>query len=509
MADAVQDLVSMPSLPITKSLTEKVKTPMPGYAGVKEIAPALEELRTEETKAEKKVGEGDIAIEQAKREEKGNEATQRQQLIERLTKESRDLPEREALNQKRDELKHLKFVPDQNTATDLATIFSLINVVGFIAGKGNAMQALSAMDGMAKGYQQGREDLYKKQASEFDKSFKAMQASITSLEKELQEALELKKADKDAGEQAIIASLAKAQSPLLKAMKEKQGDIAVLNAVKGAKKDMETLVSLQNDIQGKKDTKVMEERKMVQRETLARLQREATIGSQYKDVRGQMNGLVQNFGLTGNEVMGLGPKEISSVSSNLESAALTQSLANDIKTHPYAAGPVSSFIASVDKYLPSRYSSEDAALGVTILNQAANNLQDSSLTEDQISEVRKIAKKAVDVINARASAATGGGRVLVSELNLQKGVIGLEGLSAKSAVDVYSNLAKQDIDKIKRFGISSQTADNIKNRLGGTTATPTTSPVADKPTPTEADRARGRSNQTSRENFIRHFGVEP
>ena len=100
MADAVQDLVSMPSLPITKSLTEKVKTPMPGYAGVKEIAPALEELRTEETKAEKKVGEGDIAIEQAKREEKGNEATQRQQLIERLTKESRDLPEREALNQK-------------------------------------------------------------------------------------------------------------------------------------------------------------------------------------------------------------------------------------------------------------------------------------------------------------------------------------------------------------------------------------------------------------------------
>ena len=148
-------------------------------------------------------------------------------------------------------------------------------------------------------------------------------------------------------------------------------------------------------------------------------------------------------------------------------------------------------------------------MGVTILNQAANNLQDSSLTEDQISEVRKIAKKAVDVINARASAATGGGRVLVSELNLQKGVIGLEGLSAKSAVDVYSNLAKQDVDKIKRFGISSQTTDNIKNRLGETTTTPTTSPVANKPTPTEADRARGRSNQTSRENFIRHFGVEP
>ena len=120
---AVQDLVSMPKLPITKGLTEKTKTPLAGYAGVKEVAPALEELRTEETKAEQKVGEADIAIEQAKREEKGNEATQRQQLIERLGKETRELPEREKLNKKREELQNLKFVPEQTTAQDLATIF--------------------------------------------------------------------------------------------------------------------------------------------------------------------------------------------------------------------------------------------------------------------------------------------------------------------------------------------------------------------------------------------------
>jgi hypothetical protein len=467
MPDAIKDLVTMPNLPITKKLTEKTKTPMPGYVGVQELAPALEELRTEEEKAEKKVGEADVVIEQAKREEKANEATQRQQLLERLGKESKELPVRQELEKKRGELENLKFTPDQATANDLAKIFSLINVVGFVVGRGNALNAMAAMDGMAKGYQQGREDLYKKQATEFDKNFKAMQTSVSTLEKQLQEALELKKIDKEAGEQEIIASLAKAQSPFLKAVKDKQGDIALLNAVKSAKKDMQTLVTLQNDIQGKKDAKVAEERRLLQQETLARLQREATIGSQYKDVRGQMAGLVQNYGLTGNEVMGLGPKEIASVSSNLESAAITQSLANDIKKHPYAAGPVSSFISSLDKYIPSRYNDQDAALGVTILNQAANNLQDPSLSEDEISEVRKIAKKAVDVINARASAATGGGRILVSELNLQKGVIGLEGLSAKSAVDVYSNLAKQDIDKIKRFGITEQTTNNIKSRISG------------------------------------------
>ena len=39
-------------------------------------------------------------------------------------------------------------------------------------------------------------------------------------------------------------------------------------------------------------------------------------------------------------------------------------------------------------------------------------------------------------------------------------------------------------------------------------ATPAPAATA-KPIPTEADRARGRSNPTSRQNFINHFGVEP
>ena len=34
-------------------------------------------------------------------------------------------------------------------------------------------------------------------------------------------------------------------------------------------------------------------------------------------------------------------------------------------------------------------------------------------------------------------------------------------------------------------------------------------PTQTKPIPTEQDRARGRSNESSRINFINHFGVEP
>jgi len=41
---------------------------------------------------------------------------------------------------------------------------------------------------------------------------------------------------------------------------------------------------------------------------------------------------------------------------------------------------------------------------------------------------------------------------------------------------------------------------------GGSSAS---SAPAARPVPTDADRARGKSNATSRANFIRHFGVEP
>jgi len=45
--------------------------------------------------------------------------------------------------------------------------------------------------------------------------------------------------------------------------------------------------------------------------------------------------------------------------------------------------------------------------------------------------------------------------------------------------------------------------------LGGTQSASVASDVAGRPVPTDADRARAKSNPSSRANFIRHFGVEP
>jgi ribosomal protein L3 len=267
MATSVlNQLTSMPKLPITSGLMETTKKSPKGYLGGAEVGPALEELRGAESAAEKKVGEADVAIEEAKRQEKGREAEQKMQLAERMGKEAREMPERKALGEARQELQEMAFVPTKETAQDLAALFSLVSVIGMVAGKGNSQLAMSAMNGMLEGHQKGRTDLYKQQQIEFDKNFKAMQAKIGTLEKELDEAMKLKAYDKEAGEQAINLALAKSESPLLKAMKDKQGDVAVLNAVRGSKKDLETVVNIQNKLQSEADTRQARKEEMAQRE---------------------------------------------------------------------------------------------------------------------------------------------------------------------------------------------------------------------------------------------------
>jgi len=64
-----------------------------------------------------------------------------------------------------------KFVPTQETATDLAGLFGMLGVLGTaMGGKGKAygMDAMSAMTGMMTGYTQGRKDLYENELSKFN-----------------------------------------------------------------------------------------------------------------------------------------------------------------------------------------------------------------------------------------------------------------------------------------------------------------------------------------------------
>ena len=113
------------------------------------------------------------------------------------------------------------FIPTKDSVQDIAGLFSLISVIGAVAGKGNAQMALGNMNAMLEGYQKGRGDLYKKEAAEFDKNFKAMIKKHEEFRKEMEDAVKLAPYDK---QQAMIdAKLAavKAGSAIVNAQLDK------------------------------------------------------------------------------------------------------------------------------------------------------------------------------------------------------------------------------------------------------------------------------------------------
>jgi len=264
----ITKLSVMPALPKTRAVMQPKPTPE-GMIGAAELGPALSELSEAERQASMRVGEADIAIEEAKRQEKAQEAELKSELVGRMATEARELPERKALTAARTEFGNMAFVPTKETTQDLAGIFSLMSIVGMVVGKGNAQLAMSSMNGMLEGYQKGRADLYKKELTQFDKNFKAMQSKVLTLEKELAEAMELKKLDREKGDLAITMALAKAESPLLNAMRNRLGDVAVSNGVQDTKKTLITLATMVNDVQGKANARADAQAARAQQERLA------------------------------------------------------------------------------------------------------------------------------------------------------------------------------------------------------------------------------------------------
>jgi hypothetical protein len=113
------------------------------------------------------------------------------------------------------------FVPTKDSWKDIAGLFSLISVLGAVAGKGNAQLALSNMNGMLEGYQKGRADLYKKEATEFDKNFKAMIKKHEEFRKEMEDAIKLAPVDKEAAMAEARMAAVKAGSAIVQAQLDK------------------------------------------------------------------------------------------------------------------------------------------------------------------------------------------------------------------------------------------------------------------------------------------------
>ncbi len=243
-------------MPKTEAFLSQPRREIPGYVTEQEVMPVMSELRQQEELAQTRAGEAEVAIEEAKRKEKGREAGMKAELVRTQAEELAALPEAEQLRVKRQELASAAFVPTRDNFNDIATLFSLVGVLGIAmggGGRGAGLTAMNAMNGMVEGYRRGRADLYKQQLGEFDRSIKTMQQQIATLEKQYSEALKLKALDREAGELEIQQLLAASDSPVLKAMRERQGDVAALNYIKNVGKDVQTAMTIRNNLQSAAD----------------------------------------------------------------------------------------------------------------------------------------------------------------------------------------------------------------------------------------------------------------
>jgi hypothetical protein len=175
------------------------------------------ELLQRQDQLDKEIGAVKQAVDQYRAEAGASIATQKREEAEQTESN---------LDAIRKKFPYEAFHPTKDNIQDLATLFSLIGVIGVAmggSGKQSAMMSLNAMSGMMKGWQQGRADLWKKEKEEFDKN---MQRTKAILEDAYRDADRARKLQADRAEEAnalVEQSAAKLGGQIGKQILEKQG----------------------------------------------------------------------------------------------------------------------------------------------------------------------------------------------------------------------------------------------------------------------------------------------
>lgn len=201
---------------------EPPKIPKSGSIGFKEAIGIQQPYLTR--KAELQTGIGEAAKEEALAKQKQQEDLAKAKAGVQETYAGAEKAAREGLQERVAEEPLPEFVPTKDTVQDIAGLFGLIGVIGMIAGKGNAQQAMSAMNGMLEGHRKGRLELYRQERDTFEKNFRAMLKKHEEFRKEMEDAIKTAATDKQAGMAKAEAAAAKSGSAIVKAQLRK-GDL--------------------------------------------------------------------------------------------------------------------------------------------------------------------------------------------------------------------------------------------------------------------------------------------
>jgi hypothetical protein len=144
------------------------------------------------------------------------------------------------------------FVPTKDSGMDLAKLMSSMAVMGTLMGRNgggqSAINAMASMKGMMEGWQQGRQDLYKKESDEFTKNYNRMLKIHGEFRQEMEDAIKLASTDKERAIAQAHEAAVKLHSPIVMHQVNEGNFKAAIESVKAMDKlvaDMKKTVEKQ------------------------------------------------------------------------------------------------------------------------------------------------------------------------------------------------------------------------------------------------------------------------
>lgn len=198
----------------------KIKSPEEGIGVGVELAEQERQLSAKEAQARIKKEKAMPEIEAAYKAEEG-----------KYIKEARA---REQDMMAEAEQAMANFTVSKDTLGGMATLASIIGVLGSLAGNTGGRQAglgaIKSMTGMMAGYQKGRADEFRRDQIEFDKQYKILQSKLDRASKEFDRAISMMPYNMVEAQKVKNTALAELKSDIITTVDAKQG-IVRANAI--------------------------------------------------------------------------------------------------------------------------------------------------------------------------------------------------------------------------------------------------------------------------------------
>jgi hypothetical protein len=373
---------------------------------------------------------------------------------------------------------------------------------------------------MMEGIRAGDLNRYKEQKQKFEDGLNNLVRKSQVLSKELERITKLASLDKEEAYYKAQALFAQQGADFMRQHADKYGLPKTLELAQANLKKMEeTLAKYQLEAQRRQDRIdalqyqrgtqiIIGDRRASNAQTLEGLRQANRIDLESKRAQGRLH---LKGGSTSEYVAKFTGATLPKEDANAVSDAATSiGQANELKKrladHPDFAGRQGQVNNYVDRYINS-FRSGASTDGID---------QDAANSDVDQASLRFAKEYAAYLVSYERSLAGGGKNFTVmlqkrfNELMKQDqfNATGLTALLDDQIQEVARSATKRS-DQITTPKLIAMGNDIMARSKQDYVPSETTTPEPTKPVPTEADRQRARSNPTSRQNFINHFGIEP